>query len=42
VTGGGKLKSAIVTVRRPGRRFADVPDLTSEEHKQRGEAADAM
>jgi len=32
-------KSAIVTARRPGRRFADVPDMTPEEHRRRGDAA---
>jgi hypothetical protein len=34
-------KSAIVTVRRPGR-FGDVPDMTPEEHRRRGDAADAL
>jgi hypothetical protein len=34
-------KSAIVTVKRPGR-FGDVPDMTPEEHRQRGDAADAL
>ena len=33
-------KQAIVTARRPGAR--DVPDLTPEEHRRRGEAADAL
>jgi hypothetical protein len=49
VTPGGKpkpandyRKSAIVTIRRPGKRFADVPDMTPEEHKRRGDGADAM
>ena len=32
----------IVTVRKTGKRFADVPDLTPEEHQRRGDAADAM
>ena len=31
-------KAAIVTVRRRGKRFADVPDMTPEEHKRRGYA----
>ncbi len=36
-------KSAIVTARRPGRRaVADVPDMTPEEHKRRGDAADEL
>jgi hypothetical protein len=35
-------KSAIVTARRPGKRFADAPDLTPEGHQRRGEAADAL
>ena len=35
-------KSAIVTVRKLGKWFADVPDLTPEEHKRRGDAADAL
>ena len=35
-------KSAIVTNKRRGRRYADVPDLRPEEHKRRGDAADAM
>jgi hypothetical protein len=29
-------KSAIVTIRRRGKRFADVPDMTPEEHKAAG------
>ena len=33
-------KSAIVTVRRPGKR--DVPDLTPEEHLRRGDAATTL
>ena len=32
----------IVTIRRQGKRFADVPDLTPEEHQRRGDAADAL
>ena len=35
--------SAIVTIRRRKRpALADVPDMTEEEHKRRGDAADAM
>jgi hypothetical protein len=29
-------------VRKPGKRFADVPDMTPEEHQRRGDAADAL
>jgi hypothetical protein len=32
-------KSAIVTVKRRPGRFGDVPDMTLEEHRRRGEAA---
>jgi hypothetical protein len=35
-------KSSIVTIRRRGKRFADVPDMTPEEHKRRGDGAAAM
>jgi hypothetical protein len=36
-------KSAIVTVKRRPGRFGDAPpDLTPEEHRQRGDAADAL
>jgi hypothetical protein len=35
-------KSAIVTARKPGKRYADVPDLTPEEHKRWGDAAAAL
>jgi hypothetical protein len=35
-------KSAIVTVRRRGKRFSDVPDMTPEEHQRRGDAAAAL
>jgi hypothetical protein len=35
-------KSSIVTVRKPGRRFADVPDMTPEEHRRVGDLADAL
>jgi hypothetical protein len=34
-------KSAIVTVKREGR-FGEVPDLPPEEHRRRGDAADAL
>jgi hypothetical protein len=35
-------KSSIVTVRRRGSRFADVPDMTPEEHRRVGDLADAL
>ncbi len=35
-------KAAIVTIKRPGKRYADIPDMTPEEHKRRGDAADAV
>ena len=35
-------KPAIVTARRPRKRYADVPDMTPEEHQRRGDAADAL
>ena len=36
-------KSAIVTVTSPRRsRFGDVPDMTPEEHRRRGDAAAAL
>jgi hypothetical protein len=35
-------KSAIVTVRKRGRRFADEPDVTPEEHRRVGDLADAL
>jgi hypothetical protein len=35
-------KSAIVTVKRRPGRFGDVPDMTPEEHRQGGDAADAL
>jgi hypothetical protein len=35
-------KSAIVTARNPGKRYADVPDMTPEEHQRRPDGADAM
>jgi hypothetical protein len=38
---GGK-KPAIVTARKPRKRYADVPDLTPEEHQRRVDAAAAL
>jgi len=35
-------KSAIVTARRPGKQFADVPDTPPEELQRRGDAAEAL
>ena len=35
-------KPAIVTARKPGKRYADVPDMTPEERQRRGDAADAL
>ena len=35
-------KSALVTIRRKRAARADVPDMTPEEHKRRGDAADAL
>jgi hypothetical protein len=35
-------KSAIATTRRRGSGSADVPDITPEEHRRRGDAADAL
>jgi hypothetical protein len=36
-------RPAIVTAKNPRRgRFGDVPDMTPEEHKRRGDAADAL
>jgi hypothetical protein len=37
-----EVKSSIVTVRRRGKRFADVPDMTPEEHRRVGDLADAL
>ena len=45
VATSGDRKSAIVTAKNPRRGrfgFADVPDMTPEEHKRRGDAADAL
>jgi hypothetical protein len=33
---------AIVIARKPGKRYADVPDMTPEEHRRRGDAASAL
>ena len=35
-------RSAIVTVKRRSSRFGDVPDMTPEEHRRRGDAAEAL
>jgi hypothetical protein len=36
-------KPAIVTAKRPrSSRLGDAPDLTTEEHRRRGDAADAL
>ena len=35
-------KSAIVTARKPGKRYIDVPEMTPEEHKRRGDTADVL
>jgi hypothetical protein len=37
-----EAKSSIVTVRRRGRRFPDVPEMTPEEHRRVGDLADAL
>jgi hypothetical protein len=43
VNDNGDRKSAIVTAKNSRRgRFGDVPDMTPEEHKRRGDAADAL
>lgn len=31
-----------VTARKPGSCYVDAPDVTPEEHKRRGDAADAL
>jgi hypothetical protein len=36
------IKSAIVTAQRSRLGFGEVPDMTPEEHKRRGDAADAL
>jgi hypothetical protein len=35
-------KSAIVTAQKPSSWHSDVPDMTEEEHRRRGDAADAL
>jgi hypothetical protein len=35
-------RSAVVTIGKPGKRFADVPDSTPEEQQRRADAADAL
>ena len=35
-------KSAIVTMKPRRSRFGDVPDMTPEEHRRRGDAADEL
>jgi hypothetical protein len=35
-------KSAIVTTQKPSSWHSDVPDMTEEEHRRRGDAADAL
>jgi hypothetical protein len=35
-------KSSIVAIRKRGRRFADVSDMTPEEHRRVGDLADAL
>jgi len=35
-------KSAIVTAKRRSSRFGDAPDVTPEEHRRRGDAADTL
>jgi hypothetical protein len=35
-------KPAIVTARRPGKRYRDMPDMPPEEHQRRGDAAVAL
>jgi hypothetical protein len=43
VNDNGDRKSAIVTAKNPRRsRFGEVPDMTPEEHRRRGDAADAL
>jgi hypothetical protein len=34
--------SAIVTARKPGKRYAERPEVTEEEHRRVGDLADAM
>jgi hypothetical protein len=43
VNDNGDRKPAIVTAKNPRRSgFGDVPDVTPEEHRRRGDAADAL
>ena len=35
-------RSAIIIARKPGKRYAAVPDMTPEEHQRRGDAAAAL
>jgi hypothetical protein len=37
-----RKQPAIATARKPGARYATVPDMTPEEHQPRGEAAQAL
>jgi hypothetical protein len=32
----------IVTARKPGKRYVHLRDMTEEEHRRRGDAADAL
>jgi hypothetical protein len=41
-SGGKHKQSVIVTARRPGKRYADVPEVSEEEHRRVGDLADAM
>jgi hypothetical protein len=34
--------SAIVTARRPGKRYAEMPEVSEDEHRRVGDLADAM
>jgi hypothetical protein len=36
------VRSAIVTAKKPRARFGDAPDLSTEKHQRRGDAADAL
>ena len=36
------MTGAIVTARKPGKHYRDVPEMTPEEHQRRGDGADAM
>ena len=37
-----RTASALVTARKPGKRYTTEPEMTPEEHKRRGDAADAL